>query len=319
MRIAFIGLSTPVFFDYGTPASRTRADVQSSPNPILDSPFGLMLLYDELWFLCRSLCPENMRGLDFVRFVDEEGMLPEIDDLDPWALAKERAPEIDEMYERRAGFIGMPDPRALRIDWDAKADNHTHSLRIGPLTVSANAGDPRLILFDLEVVRRLARSGVELVGNTWSQGLLDVRNTAPPEALVHALTIDRIPNYQMRLGPYHPVIAEARSDRFLVDFRRWASDLSPETPTGQLGELKVRVERGLEEAQAQLFLAHLDPRATYYSIGKTVLTSLADAVVPLVGAGSQVYADLRHDRRVRDDRWQGFLVSLDQIARASSS
>jgi hypothetical protein len=33
-----------------------------SPNPILDSPFGLMLLYDELWFLTKDLCPTNLRN-----------------------------------------------------------------------------------------------------------------------------------------------------------------------------------------------------------------------------------------------------------------
>src|SRR5215204_5796630 len=71
VRIGLVGLSTPIAFDYGVEATRTLADVASSPNPILDSPFGLMLLYDELWFVCRSLCPENMRGCSFVRFLDE--------------------------------------------------------------------------------------------------------------------------------------------------------------------------------------------------------------------------------------------------------
>ena len=42
-----------------------------SPNPIIESPLGLMIFYDEILFLCRSICPENMRNLPYVKFVDE--------------------------------------------------------------------------------------------------------------------------------------------------------------------------------------------------------------------------------------------------------
>jgi hypothetical protein len=73
MRIAYVGLSGPLFYDYGHLATPGPADMQSSPNPILDSPYGLLLLFDELWFLTRSVCPENMRELDYVRFLDEAG------------------------------------------------------------------------------------------------------------------------------------------------------------------------------------------------------------------------------------------------------
>jgi hypothetical protein len=67
-RIAYVGLSTPVFYDYKYSARETNADTRSSPNPILDSPYGLLLLYDEIWFLTRSLCPDNMRDLPYVNF-----------------------------------------------------------------------------------------------------------------------------------------------------------------------------------------------------------------------------------------------------------
>ena len=81
-RIAFIGLSTPLFYDYRNPASEAISDLRSSPNPILDSPFGLFLLFDEIWFLCRSLCPENMRDLPYVKFLDESGKLPSLNNIE---------------------------------------------------------------------------------------------------------------------------------------------------------------------------------------------------------------------------------------------
>lgn len=30
-----------------------------------------MILYDELWFLCESLCPFNMRKLPYIKYVDK--------------------------------------------------------------------------------------------------------------------------------------------------------------------------------------------------------------------------------------------------------
>ena len=49
-RIAYIGLSYPLLYDYKNQAEMTENDVTDSPNPIIESPLGLMILYDELWF-----------------------------------------------------------------------------------------------------------------------------------------------------------------------------------------------------------------------------------------------------------------------------
>ena len=91
MRIGLVGLSSPVFYDYRHPASIAPSDLSSSPNPVLEGAFGALLLYDELWFLCRSLCPENMRSISCVKFLDELGMLPEFN---PDSL-----PEPGEMFD----------------------------------------------------------------------------------------------------------------------------------------------------------------------------------------------------------------------------
>jgi hypothetical protein len=103
MRIAYVGLSTPLLYDFQYPARKTKADLSSSPNPILDSPFGLMLLYDEIWVLCRSLCPENMRSLDYVKFLDEEQILPDLSDIQMSSLAKDiihNDPTTEDRYHK---------------------------------------------------------------------------------------------------------------------------------------------------------------------------------------------------------------------------
>ena len=61
-----IGTSSPVGYFY------MREKEKGRPAPILESPLSYCLLYDELWFLSRKLCPYNMEKLDFVHFVDED-------------------------------------------------------------------------------------------------------------------------------------------------------------------------------------------------------------------------------------------------------
>lgn len=61
-----IGVSSPLGYFY------LRADEKGRPAPILESPLSYGLLYDEVWFLSRKLCPYNMEKLDFVNFVDED-------------------------------------------------------------------------------------------------------------------------------------------------------------------------------------------------------------------------------------------------------
>ena len=70
-RTAYIGLSYPLLYDYNHQADKSPNDLYSSPNPIIESPLGLMILFDEILFLCRSVCPNNMRQLPYVKFVDE--------------------------------------------------------------------------------------------------------------------------------------------------------------------------------------------------------------------------------------------------------
>ena len=70
-RIAYIGISYPLLYDYWHPADKSSNDLIDSPNPIIESPLGLMIFYDEIVFLCRSVCPNNMRNLPYVKFVDE--------------------------------------------------------------------------------------------------------------------------------------------------------------------------------------------------------------------------------------------------------
>jgi hypothetical protein len=54
------------------------------PNPILEAPLGLMVLYDEVVFLNETICPKSMQDLDFIKFLsdreDIKDLLEKIDE-----------------------------------------------------------------------------------------------------------------------------------------------------------------------------------------------------------------------------------------------
>lgn len=317
MRSAYVGLSTPLLYDYKNPASKTESDLRTSPNPILDSPFGLMLLYDEIWFLCRSLCPENMRDLEYVRFLDEERMLPDLSDLELSSMGatipsdptmSRRYQKVHRLFESYNELI-----EALGINWGAGPDNHTHSLRVGSLSVSANSVGLEHMLFDLEVVRRLNKPSIELVANSFGQHWLEESNPQIREAsLAEVLVIERIPNYLTPQGPYHPSIDEARDNPFLVDFRRWVSSTSHTAEAKELQEVKREVEEAIRRSQEEIFLRYLDPRTQYLSVGKTLGGAALDVFIPCMSTAVNLVQDVKDIREKSVLRWQGFLVSLGQ-------
>ncbi|MDR4492421.1 MAG: hypothetical protein R2685_16250 [Candidatus Nitrosocosmicus sp.] len=73
-RVAFVGLSGPTGYDY-----KNYQDKKSIiPNPILEAPLGLMVLYDKILFLHPSVCPKSMLKLLLIEFLSEKKILMNI-------------------------------------------------------------------------------------------------------------------------------------------------------------------------------------------------------------------------------------------------
>jgi hypothetical protein len=318
MRAAFVGLSTPLFYDYRNPASRAPSDTSSSPNPILDSPFGLMLLYDEIWFLCRSLCPENLRDAPFVRYVDEERLLPSMKDVGTpshWE-GLQTNPDFRTRYgayeKSRRAFFDTYRARVLRagVDWQAAADNHSHTLQIGDARFYANSADLKNLIIDMAIVNRLSRPGLELVTNSVSQGWLgDPNSPFLRTKLAEVLTIENIPNYLTSRGPYDPCIEEVRNNHYLRDFRKWISSQAVPQDEGELLEMKRNVETVIKEAQAEVFIRAFSKRRRFLSIGKTLVGTLVDFFVPGASSAESIAEDVAGYFSDRNRRWQAFVVS----------
>ncbi len=72
VKRALVGTSTPIGYDYKNQAQKASSDLDDSPNPIIYGSMGLFIIYDEIWFACESLCPQSMRHLPYVKFLDRE-------------------------------------------------------------------------------------------------------------------------------------------------------------------------------------------------------------------------------------------------------
>ena len=314
VRIAYAGLSAPLFYDYGFRAEPGPADTASSPNPILDSPFGALLLYDEIWFLTRSLCPQNMRHLPYVRFLDEAGMLPDLTTLDVTELERlmRDTPGLEAQFARVGALFSEYHGvlAAMGINWGPAPDNHTHTLRIGGFETSANSASLHSVLTDVAILGELGRPDIELLANSYSQAWIEeIHPEVRGAPLIQVLVIDRIPNALTPEGPYDPSLEEVRTNPYLRDFRSWVTKTATTEP-GEAAEIKHEVERVLDTTLRELIDDKYGHGRAFFHIAKTLTGSAADLVTPGASTAAALLHDLRQARTAGKRRWQGFLLSL---------
>jgi len=315
MRKAFIGLSTPIGFDYNNRASQSPADVMSSPNPVLDSPFGLLLLFDELVFLTRSLCPENMRGLPYVSFLDEKNLLPHIaqDDIDAiWRAVRDASEEPipNKISFRKAlANTGVIDGMGIK--------KHSHWLRVGEIVVQAMS-DLCNLSIDAYIYSRLNIPLLELVPNSRLQDQIDSeQRVANQSLLTQIILIENIPNYLTPKGPYHPVIEEVRNNPSLAAFREWITRQHGLTSPQEVMEVKAEVENALKEAQEKIFLKYCEPKRHYRSVGKALLGDAVGFLFPVAGTVKALLDAGTDILNPESMRWQSFIVGARRDTRAS--
>ncbi len=311
-RIAYIGLSYPLFYDYENQAKSADNDLISSPNPIIESPLGLMILYDELWFLCESLCPNNMRNLPYVKFVDKEIVGLNFEGVDKF---------IDE------NIVAYKDTGEFYSDiWHEKReeikfgmlDMHTHSLNICGINTNANCGLKQDLLFDAYVVQMLqfkVDKSIELVTNSMLN-LADGKIANKESELVEKIIIPNVPNYLSEEGPYHEAIEELRNDSFLVDFRKWIIEEREQIKIKECNEIKNEVNNAIQQKKEELFNKYINYNIYQYneSVAKTLIGT-AIAPIGMCFALSDHLNETTKLLEVSSTRWQGFVNNAQYLAR----
>lgn len=324
MRRAYIGLSYPLFYDYRNCAIVCDREIESQPNPILESPMGLLILYDELLFLSESLCPLNMRGLPYVKYVDR--LFPDIC-LSNIRKASDGYAEAMASYE-----INFQNWELIRksmgIDSGKfRVDSHSRTFHISDISTSATFSY-RGLAFDFGVFSYLKQhydSEIEFLTNSMMQNLPD--KTGNVIEFAEKIVIENIPNYLSVTGPYHECIEELRGHCDLTSFRNWIADEHGYISKSEIAEATEAVSRAIEETKDKLFNQFFDEYSGYScskSIGKTILKATASGIPGLNLATTIVglYDDLsdsayRMDKMFEAEnlRWQKFVVDSRKITK----
>ena len=315
-RKAYIGLSGPILYDYRNSASKTSSDTKSSPNPILESPFGLLLLYDEIYFLCRSLCPQNMRELKYVHFLDEEGLFPSDDD-DEYFDSLLNTVKNNYIYKDcnlKSNYNkGI---RELKIEWGInwlkKSSDHSHKLNIQGLedvpSFLVGCTDLPQLTLDLIIYDKLMIDDIDFITNSFTSLMINKHNEhLYKSSLSELLLIENIPNYLMKMGPYHQCIEEIREDSYLKEFRKWICNTNLSNSKGELKDVKKAVESSLKEAQDRVFLKYFQDHSFFKSCGKSFCGDLLGLIMPGVGTATNISEKLINKNIAH--KWQSFLVS----------
>lgn len=276
-RIAYIGLSYPLLYDYRNQASLTENDLTDSPNPIIESPLGLMILYDELWFLCESICPNNMRKLPYVRFVDK--MFKDLYFEGAESLLNNR--KFEMYYNCRLDFDTII--KFMNISRDIyTVDNHSHGLKLGETTISGSSSIENFI-FDIYIVNALQEivtEQIEFISNS-SFNLKEVATPNTQTDLIEKIIIPNIPNYLSTEGPYHECMEELRENKYITDFREWIINNHNNLPKSEIGEVRECIERTIQETQKCVFANYLENNSkfsAFKSSSKTIVATVAGMI-----------------------------------------
>ena len=313
-RAAYIGVSYPLLYDYKHQADKTINDSWDSPNPIIESPLGLLIFYDEILFLCKSLCPNNMRNLPYVKFVDE---------LYPDFYFK----GIEESAHSLQGSITITTNPKLTYSEIVKslnvqgwgADNHTHALQIGDVTLSGNS-DEYHFLFDLYVfqaLQNLYKNDIELIAN--SMFPLETFNSGAKAELIDRIIMPEIPNYLSFSGPYHECMEELRENKYIKDFRRWIIENHRNIQRPEITEMCNTVEQSIKEAQENIFKKYLDDHSGYSLSRSTASTILKTAAgiawtpVSVIDAFASCLGGGKDFLEAKSLRWQGFIIDARNL------
>jgi hypothetical protein len=315
MRVALVGFSSPVAYDYRNQATEAPADQESSPNPILFGGSSVMLLFDQIWFMTRSLCPESMRNLNFVRFLDETGQLTsEIVRRAKEEFATPKAGpflhSLDENVTERIAYQQVKDSFLTKNDfvWD----NHTHSLNVLGNRVLGNSGSEYTLALDRGIKILLKEPNVELIYNPfWLESVEAEARTLAQVGLSNELLLKRIPNPFNSRGPVVDDIYKWRDNNFIGDYRNWLSSQTFPKDLGKLKELSERLENDIFNAMRKSYLEELKKSKIYTSIAKSVLGELAGFLVPGSSLLYEIAKDAREEAKAHEERWRAFLLSLE--------
>jgi hypothetical protein len=318
-RKAYIGLSSPTGYFYDHEQKHFKQPWRW--NPVLESPQGLITLFDELWFLSRALCPVSLREEQYVKFMDEDS------DFVPLIKALTNTLEAGHLEGLAAENSFLEDVIDLNSDYPteqfkrysevisyaygtkpheaAPIDNHTHGINLCGFNVSGNSMRLDLLAFDVAMIGRMGVRNIELVTNSFNNTALKVHSmTLQNTKLSQGITIKRIPVLQTPQGPIIDRIDSIRENNYLCDFRE--KILTTSDPDNY-SELVEKIESEFTRYRNDVLINKQKGSRLITSLAKNALSFLAGQILPGVGE----LKSIKEDARARNFNWTGFLAEVE--------
>lgn len=322
-RTAFIGLSSPTAYYYDHKKEYFK-DNKWDWMPIIESPQGLMTLFDEIWFLHPCLCPLTMRKLDFVRFIVKDSELLKIskdtindienkDLVDIVNNSSFLELDIDKNYSADfcnynniiKGVFGVENSREVPID------NHSHMFDLDGIRIYSDSTDLKKIIIDVMLARKFQKikhKKIELITNTFSEPAVSKGKINIDEMKIsQCITLSRVPVLQHPYGPEINGIEKIRENKFLVEFREKMDSIINEYPTEETQEIIMRIEEEYKKYTLESLVKKQSSTKIFNSVVKSLALSLIDSFVP----GSTTIKEQLENKRVREMNWTAFLATLD--------
>ncbi|WP_158059364.1 hypothetical protein [Halorussus halophilus] len=297
-NIAYLGVSSPLAYDYG------RETDTKPPNPVLEAPLGLFLLYDELWFLHPCLCPENMQELEYVRFLSDRHDITDyyesVEQLDEDEILGEEPPSVSRRPWKQYGEL------VKHVAPFAKYDNHGR-LFDSHFYPDASYGN---FLIDQFIASEL-NTDVDYIANSAVMQILDPnpdvqsghpKRLSTAEELVSRRIATDLPNLQSPRGPYFEAVDDFRNIDSIGRFRE-KLDSSPE-------ELDAdSLDNEFREVRNRVFAAETDRSNVYKSVVSLMLI-YAPGVGKAANTTSKLNDIVTYDARSRKHGWTNFLANV---------
>jgi len=324
MRKAYIGLSSPTAYFYDH--DRKYFNEPWQWNPILESPQGLITLFDELWFLTRSLCPVSLRNENYVKFLDEDSnFVPLIKGVATILHTNQidglisEYPYLTELIDVASNFPNQQFKRyneVIEYIYGRKPgagfpiDNHSKTIKLCGLGLIGDSMRIDLLAFDVVILSCLGVRNIELITNSFNNSVLKFRTSTLQNIEVsQKIIIKRIPVLQTPSGPIIEGIERIRENSFLIDFRN--KILQNNNPEDFI-ELVTAVEQEFSKYRNEVLLEKQKGSRLITSLANNALSFFAGSVIPVPGIGE--IKSLMSDSKTRKFNWTGFISEIENSA-----
>ncbi len=321
-RRAYIGLSSPTAYFYDHEQKYFKEPWRW--NPILESPQGLITLFDEIWFLSRALCPVSLRRESYVKFLDEDSSYTPLIKALTEILNTQHLDGLVSSYPTIENFIDIgsqyPKEQFKRYGQvieaiygrpygsDAPIDNHSHEIELCGLSVSGNSMRLELLAYDIAFLSSAGIRNIELITNSFNSAAFIAKPTTIQNIQVaHGITIKRVPFLQSPNGPVIKRIEAIRESNFLIDFRN--KILSSENPEN-FADLVANIETEFQNYRNYVLLQLQNNSKIGTSIANNAISFVIGGFIPGVGE----IKSIRSDAESRKFSWTGFLADIEQNA-----